>query len=230
MMLMQRSKKISFIKISESEWIELNNRFRILEAENQNLRAENFLLKGCINELEAKLAKNSQNSSKPPSSDGLKKPNPKSLRKSSGRKTGGQVGHPGVTLNQTGEPDLIEEHEVSLCENCHYNLDKVEVFAVETRQEFEVPSTKVQVTEHRSTHKVCPQCGCINKGKFPEHMTQAVQYGPKAKGLATYYSQNQLIPYQRVQDIFRDVHSLALSEGTLVNINVACMKSWQTLN
>ena len=53
-------------------------------------------------------------------------------------------------------------------------------------------------------------------------MTQAVQYGPKAKGLATYYSQNQLIPYQRVQDIFRDVYSLPLSEGTLVNINVAC--------
>jgi transposase len=81
---------------------------------------------------------------------------------------------------------------------------------------------KAQVTEHQAEVKICPKCDFENKGKFPESITQPVQYGPRVKGLATYFSQQHLIPYQRLQDIFRDVHSLLLSEGTLVNTNVAC--------
>ena len=61
----------------------LTNRVEFLEAENRELKDE-------VNELRGKLARNSQNSSQPPSSDGLKKPQPKSLRKPSGQKPGGQ--------------------------------------------------------------------------------------------------------------------------------------------
>jgi transposase len=180
------------------------------------------MLKAKVKELEGKLAKNSRNSGKPPSSDGLKKPNPKSLRKNNGRKTGGQEGHPGSTLEQAVHPDFIEEHSVHSCENCQSNLDEVPVSSSECRQEFEIPSMKIQVTEHRAEVKVCPECGFTNKGKFPKRITQPVQYGPRVKGLAVYYNQYHLIPYQRLQDIFRDVHSIPLSEGTLFNTNATC--------
>jgi len=191
-----------------------------LQARDQELQ----MLKARIKELEGQLAKNSSNSSKPPSSDGLKKPKPKSLRKITGRKTGGQEGHAGTTLNQVENPDFIEQHDVNSCENCQCNLDEVEASDIEKRQEFEIPAMEKQVTEHQAKIKICPSCHFVNKGKFPEHITQPVQYGPEAKGLATYYSQNHLIPLQRLHEIFRDVHSLPLSEGTLVNTNANCFE------
>ena len=197
---------------------ELEQRDQELHQQNQELQ----ILRARIKDLEGQLAKNSNNSSKPPSSDGFKKPKPKSLRKNSGLKTGGQKGHPGTTLNQVDDPNFVEQHDVHSCESCQYNLDEIEPVTIEKRQEFEIPLMKMQVTEHQAKAKICPQCGLVNKGKFPEHITQPVQYGTRVKGLASYYNQNHLIPYERLQDIFCDVHSLPLSEGTLFNINVAC--------
>ena len=63
-----------------------------------------------IQELKEQLNKNSKNSSKPPSSDGFKKPAPKSLRKPSGKKAGGQKGHQGTHLAVIAEPDEIVKH------------------------------------------------------------------------------------------------------------------------
>ncbi len=183
---------------------------------------EIVLLKARVTELEGQLAKNSQNSSKPPSSDGLKKPAPKSSREKSGRKTGGQEGHEGSTLNQVDNPDSIEQHDVHLCEQCHCDLSEVAPNHVEKRQEFEIPPMKKQVTEHQALVKTCPRCGLVNKGKFPEHITQPVQYGLRVKGLATYYNQYHLIPYQRLQTVFQDVYDIRLSEGTLLNTFIAC--------
>jgi transposase len=180
------------------------------------------ILEARVKELECQLAKNSRNSGKPPSSDGLKRPEPKSLRKKSGRKTGGQEGHAGSTLNQVEDPDFIESHEIEKCERCQHNLTDVNPIRHEKRQEFEIPQMKAQVTEHQAEVKICPKCNFENKGKFPEPITQPVQYGPRVKGLATYFSQQHLIPYQRLQAIFRDVHFLPLSEGTLVNVNGDC--------
>jgi transposase len=206
------------IQINKQLKQQLEVRDQVLQHQNQELQ----ILQARIKELEGQLAKNSQNSSKPPSSDGLKKPKPKSLRKSNGRHTGGQKGHPGVTLNQINDPDFIEKHDVHSCEKCQCDLAGVEVIDIERRQEFEIPPMKVKVTEHQANVKICPRCHGVNKGKFPEHITHPVQYGQRARGLVVYYSQQQLLPYQRLQDIFRDVHSLPLSEGTLVNTNIAC--------
>ena len=71
-----------------------------------------------VQELEAQLARNSSNSGKPPSSDGLSKPGPKSLREPSGRKPGGQPGHPGHTLQRVKTPNHIEVHRLENCPQC----------------------------------------------------------------------------------------------------------------
>jgi transposase len=175
-----------------------------------------------IKELKAQLAKNSTNSSKPPSSDGLKKPKPKSRRNKSSRKTGGQNGHKGVTLKQVENPDFTEKHGINVCEQCHCSLEGMDPTRIECRQEFEIPQVKAQVTEHQVEIKICPKCGFENIAKFPEHITQPVQYGNRAKGIMTYFSQSQLLPYERLQEIFRDIYMLQLSEGTLFNANYKC--------
>lgn len=175
-----------------------------------------------VKELEGRLAKNSQNSSKPPSSDGLSKPAPKSQRTKSGLKSGGQRGHVGKTLEKVEKPDSVKEHTVQHCEHCQNSLKGVEASDVEARQEFEIPPMKVHVTEHRACIVICPKCGHTNQAKFPAHVTQPTQYGNRARAMMAYYNQAQFLPYDRVQEIFHDIHGVTLSEGTLYNANRAC--------
>ena len=102
--------------------------------------------------LEARLNQNSRNSSRPPSTDFFvkEKPNPKSLRKNSGRKPGGQEGHQGATLEMTNNPDSIIEHSLSCCKECGHTLENIEVEAYERRQVFDIPPVNLIVTEHQS--------------------------------------------------------------------------------
>jgi len=175
-----------------------------------------------IKALEAQLSKNSQNSSKPPSSDGFKKPNPKSQRLKGVRKSGGQDGHLGTTLSQVEDPDVVVKHTVKVCENCASELAGVSPLGYERRQEFDLPEVQPIVIEHQVEIKTCPHCGCQTKGKFPADITQPVQYGPRVKAMASYLSHYQLLPYARLQEFFEDVFKLPLSEGTLFNINKVC--------
>ncbi len=175
-----------------------------------------------IKALEGQLAKNSQNSSKPPSSDGLKKPSPKSQRQRGSRRPGGQAEHAGSTLKQTDTPDIIKEHVVEVCEECQHSLISVPLLGYERRQEVDLPEIKPQVTEHKAEIKICPYCGHKNKGRFPEDIIQPVQYGPCVKGNATYLSTYQLLPFKRSQELFADLFNLPLSAGTLFNTNKAC--------
>lgn len=168
--------------------------------------------------LKSKLATNSRNSSKPPSSDGYDKPKPKSQRKKSGRSSGGQPGHKGSTLKQVEHPDHIHDHAVSHCTHCHADLSNQAVIAHEARQVFDLPEIKAVVTEHRAQIKTCSHCDARVKAKFPESVTQSVQYGNRVHATATYLSQYQLLPYQRLQELFHDLFQITLSQGTLNNI------------
>ena len=163
--------------------------------------------------------KNSRNSSKPPSSDGLSKPpRTRSLRKKSNRNPGGQTNHPGSTLKRVTQPDQIEKHGVTRCGRCGADLSAVEPMRQTSRQVFDLAELEVSVTEHQSEVKVCAACGKTNTA-FPEGITHPTQYGAQIKALALYLSSYQLIPYKRLHEFFKDILGHGVSLGSLVSMN-----------
>jgi uncharacterized coiled-coil protein SlyX len=102
-----------------------------------------------ITELEAQLSRTSANSSQPPSADAFVKPKPKSQRRRTGRKPGGQDGHPGRTRAQTPDPDHVVEHEPPLCGGCGCGLAEAEQTGLVRRQVVDLPPIKPMVTVHQ---------------------------------------------------------------------------------
>lgn len=189
------------------------------QAQIEVLTAQNETLQLKVRELEARLNKDSHNSSKPPSSDGLrKKPRTKSLRKPSGKSPGGQPGHKGKTLRMSDNPDRVVAHPVDNCKGCGHILKEVVSKKVERRQVFDVPILKIEVTEHQGEIKVCPFCGVKNRAEFPAEAKTSLQYGVGVKSLASVMMSYQLIPYKRLSEFFSDIFGQSVSSGTLNNI------------
>jgi len=183
-----------------------------LEAANGKLEAE-------VVKLRAQVKTDSSNSSKPPSKDGYKKPKPVNLRGKSGRKPGGQPGHPGTTLKRSDTPDKVERHVPGVCK-CGCDLRGVVGEVVASRQEHDLPPPppRLVVTEHQVVEMVCPHCGKKNRGRFPKDITGSVQYGPRLTANVIHVCYYELTPLERSVELFRELFGVSLGEGTVVNM------------
>ena len=182
------------------------------------LQQQNVLLHARILELETRLNKNSNNSSKPPSSDGLKKKstNPANLRQKTGKPSGGQLGHPGHNLKFVDQPDHTVAHKPEACTSCGGSLTEAQVVAVDKRQVFDLPPIKLEATEHQALSCVCPHCKTLNVGEFPLEVIQPTQYGPEILAMCVYLNQYQLIPLARTEEMLTDLLGQSPTQGTLV--------------
>lgn len=185
----------------------------------QSLFAQIEALRTEVQVLRDQVNKNSRNSSKPPSSDGLQKPRTSSLRPKGAKKNGGQEGHLGATLTAVENPAHTLLHPVETCVHCNTSLESVEAFEVEKRQVFDIPPLQIEVTEHQAERKTCPGCGQCTKAAFPTDVSQPVQYGSRIRALASYFNQYHFIPLQRTCEIFEDLFDHRLSQATILQAN-----------
>ena len=179
--------------------------------EIERLRAE-------VAELRRRLGLDSSNSSKPPSSDGLKK-KPRvlgSLRTRTGKRSGGQKGHRGDTLRQVAEPDVIVEHAAEQCAHCQARFLAASKIGEEKRQVFDLPEKPLIVTEHRAAIHGCPACGLRTRADFPEGVVSPAQYGERVKAAAIYLNAQQLVPEARTAQVLQDLFGAAGACGASV--------------
>lgn len=174
-----------------------------------------------VKALQERQAKDSHNSSLPPSSDRFTRQT-KSLRPKSEKKAGGQEGHPGSSLSWSATPDEIIEKHVEQCEACQHDLREVAVCHVERRQVVDVPAPRLLVQEYRAEQKRCPVCQHITAATFPQEVAAPMQYGPTIGAIAVYLVQQQLLPLARAAEVMADLMGVQMSEGTICTLIQRC--------
>ena len=184
-------------------------------------------LESRLKTLEDELAKDSHNSSKPPSGDRMKK-RTKSLRQQGQNPVGGQKGHKGHTLKRVANPHKTTILPAPTRCRCGQCLDETAVRNYEARQVFDIPPVQIEVTEYRAEIKLCPQCNRPVKAKYPEHVTQPVQYGPRLRAQIVYLMNQHLLPYERTAEIIEDFYQHRISTSTFYRINKACFEMLQS--
>ena len=201
--------------------IEQNNAL-IEQVETLNKTIEE--LNATIKELREQLNKNSGNSSKPPSSDGLKKkPATKSLRGKSDRKPGGQNGHKGKYLSVISEPDEIIRHYHSDCASCPYKDKCMEKACTKETRHVIDAVVNVKVTAHEKMYIAeCPKCKSPKSGEFPTDITNYVQYGKNLEALVVSLNTVGAVSVNRVPEIIGSVFNIPLSTGTIKNMVTRC--------
>jgi transposase len=184
-----------------------------------SLRRQIAALEAEVADLRRQLGQDSSNSSKPPSSDGLKKKPrvPGSLRGRSGKASGGQKGHKGDRLRQVADPDCVIEHTACACGHCGSPLDPKSAVRIEKRQVFDLPERPLVVTEHQASIYRCENCRGETKAAFPDGVVSSMQYGERLRAAAVYLNIQQLIPEDRTAQALSDLFGAPLiCSGSIV--------------
>ena len=188
-----------------------------------DLKAEIDALKAKVATLEGRLKKNSQNSSKPPSTDAFVKPAPKSLRRPSGKSPGKQAGEPGMRLEPVKTADVVLVHEPGRCGNCGLALSDAPLAGERSRQVFDVPPITVEVIEHRVRTRRC-SCGHLTEAFFPPEATASTCYGPRIQGLGAYLMDRHHLPVGRTAELLADAFGAPVSTGWLASLQLRAAK------
>jgi len=176
------------------------------------------VLQARVAELECRLGKDSSNSSRPPSSDGLAKPPaPTRERRGGGRRPGRQPGAPGAHLGQVPDPDEVAVHAPGRCRGCGGDLTLAPVTGVEARQVLDLPEVRLRSTGHRAERRLCA-CGQVTAGVFPAQARAAACYGPGARALAAYLAVGQHLPVERAAELLAHALGASVSAGTLAGL------------
>jgi transposase len=191
--------------------------FLQMQAHSAALQEQIIALTALVKALQDRLNQDSHNSNKPPSSDGFKK-KPVTLRAKSGRKSGGQKGHPGRSLAFCDTPKHTLVHTPSSCSHCGTDLEAVSALLKEKRQVFDIPPIQLECSEHQAHAKSCPHCGEITVAPFPEGVENTVQYGPRLTATLLYWTSYQMVPTGRTREMAADLFGASLSEATLYTI------------
>ncbi len=200
-------------KLSVEQKDELIRMLWPLQQQVQDLMAQMAVMHKRITQLEGQLALNSRNSSMPPSSDGLGKPAPKSLRASGKKPNGGQKGHSGNTLRQSARVDETIVHSAdTLCSVCHLELHEHAV--AETRQVFELPKLAMRTVAHQQMRSTCT-CGAVHLGAWPVGVNAPAQYGASVKAMAVHLNQYHLVPLARTASLMQDFYGARLSQASI---------------
>jgi transposase len=195
---------------------------RQLVADNRALVTANRQLTARVEELEAELGRNSQNSGKPPSSDSVteraaQNAKRRSQRRPSPRKPGKQPGSEGKHLARVEHPDHVAVHRPQACGGCGAGLDSGIVVGWSSRQVFDLPEVRLQVTEHRAQTLRCG-CGHDTTAAFPEVATAPTCYGPNVVALAVYLLYRQHLPVARTAELLAAVVGAPVSTGWLAGL------------
>ena len=184
------------------------------QADQRGLVDYTLALQAEVRRLRDLAAQNSSNSSRPPSTDRPEQPKPKSLRKKSGRKPGGQPGHPGRTLQLSDTPKHIKVHPLLECA-CGEDLSQQPAIDFQRRQVFDLPALELECTEHRAETKECPCCHATCTAPFPADLKAPVQYGKNFRALLAYFYDIQEGASLRVSEMCAEMFGYAVSEATL---------------
>jgi transposase len=208
----------------------LKEQISSLQAENAGLRSEIKLLTEKVmlllklQESQA-IKKDSHNSHNPPSSDFSKPKRNKSLRKKTGRKSGGQPGHKGNTLKMVADPDEIVDLKSNYCKACGEDLKSLNHELVSRRQEVIIPPISPLYKEYRQYGCLC-NCGHHQKATYPQGVNAPIQFGSSVIAMVSYFNVFQYVPYRRLKLLFKDIFNLSISEGSIENLlNKAAEKS-----
>ena len=184
------------------------------ESASTEFRTMMELLVVIVELLANKMNLNSRNSSKPPSTDPNRERGSRRKEEEEKRKPGGQPGHNGSTLEKVKNPDHIETINI---DKKRLPSGKYKHVGYDVRQVIDIVISK-NVTEYRA-EIVEDSKGNRFTAPFPPGITRPVQYGRDLKAQAVYMSQQQLIPYDRIQDYFSDQCRIPISTGSLCNFN-----------
>ena len=171
-----------------------------------------------VADLEARLGRNSRNSSQPPSSDNpFTKPPPRSLRGKTDRRRGKQPGDPGKRLAPRPDPDEVRVHVPDRCEGCGDHLAAAPVVGEQTRQVFDLPPVWLRVVEHQAQRRRC-DCGVETTAAFPAEATAPTCYGSGVAALGTYLLARQHLPVARAAELMTDCLGAPVSTGWLAGL------------